>query len=384
MSRDRRSDGARAGRAHARAFGGSTGSAPTCSAATSIRACIYGARVSLTVGFSVALLASRRRPRHRPGLRLRAMGGRHHHAGHGRADVDPADPAGHRADGADARRASATSSSPSPSPRSRACRGWCAASCCRCASSPMSMRPRPPARATPMIILRHILPNTLAPLTGAGDLYLRQRDDHGGDPVLHRRRHAADHSVLGQHHGRGPGALAGQALHRVLSRRVPVGHRAGRQPARRRAARCARSATGQAVCPMALLEVDNLQTHFRTPDGINRAVDGVSFHVDAGETLAIVGESGCGKSVTAMSILRLIPEPPGKIAGSIRFQGTDLLKLSEREMRSDPRQRHRDDLPGADDEPQPGADRRPADRRDAAAAPGARQAGRPRRAPSRC
>ena len=67
---------------------------------------------------------------------------------------------------------------------------------------------------------------------------------------------------------------------------------------------------------MALLEVQNLQTHFRTPEGINRAVDGVSFHVDEGETLAIVGESGCGKSVTAMSLLRLIPEPPGKIAGS--------------------------------------------------------------------
>src|SRR3954452_10378466 len=85
--------------------------------------------------------------------------------------------------------------------------------------------------------------------------------------------------------------------------------------------------------PMALLEVDNLQTHFRTPDGVNRAVDGVTFHVEAGDTLAIVGESGCGKSVTAMSILRLIPEPPGKIAGAIRFEGKDLLKLSEREMR---------------------------------------------------
>src|SRR5712675_2186970 len=85
---------------------------------------------------------------------------------------------------------------------------------------------------------------------------------------------------------------------------------------------------------MALLEVENLQTHFRTPEGINRAVDGVSFHVNEGETLAIVGESGCGKSVTAMSLMRLIPEPPGKIAGSVRFQGTDLLQLSEREMRA--------------------------------------------------
>ena len=85
---------------------------------------------------------------------------------------------------------------------------------------------------------------------------------------------------------------------------------------------------------MALLEVENLQTHFRTPDGINRAVDGVSFVVNEGETLAIVGESGCGKSVTAMSILRLIPEPPGKIAGSIKFMGKDLLTMSDKEMRA--------------------------------------------------
>jgi peptide/nickel transport system ATP-binding protein len=87
------------------------------------------------------------------------------------------------------------------------------------------------------------------------------------------------------------------------------------------------------VNEMALLEVDNLQTHFRTPDGVNRAVDGVSFHVEEGETLAIVGESGCGKSVTAMSILRLVPEPPGRIAGAIRLEGRDLLALDDRAMR---------------------------------------------------
>jgi peptide/nickel transport system ATP-binding protein len=84
---------------------------------------------------------------------------------------------------------------------------------------------------------------------------------------------------------------------------------------------------------MALLEVENLQTHFRTPDGVNRAVDGVSIKIEAGQTLAIVGESGCGKSVTAMSILRLVPEPPGKIAGAIRFQGRNLLECSPQEMR---------------------------------------------------
>jgi peptide/nickel transport system ATP-binding protein len=83
-----------------------------------------------------------------------------------------------------------------------------------------------------------------------------------------------------------------------------------------------------------LLEVENLQTHFGTPDGVVRAVEGLSFHIDAGETLGIVGESGCGKSVTSMSILRLIPEPPGKIAGSIRFEGRDLLSVSEQDMRA--------------------------------------------------
>ena len=84
---------------------------------------------------------------------------------------------------------------------------------------------------------------------------------------------------------------------------------------------------------MALLEVERLQTHFGTPDGVVRAVEGLSFHIEAGETLAVVGESGCGKSVTSMSILRLIQEPPGKIAGAVRFQGRDLLTLPEAEMR---------------------------------------------------
>jgi peptide/nickel transport system ATP-binding protein len=84
---------------------------------------------------------------------------------------------------------------------------------------------------------------------------------------------------------------------------------------------------------MALLEVENLQTHFRTPDGIVHAVDGVSFAVGRGETVAIVGESGSGKSVMANSILRLIPQPPGKIAGQVRFHGEDLLAVSESAMR---------------------------------------------------
>ena len=83
-----------------------------------------------------------------------------------------------------------------------------------------------------------------------------------------------------------------------------------------------------------LLEVEDLQAHFLTPDGVARAVNGLSFQVQAGETVAIVGESGCGKSVTAMSVLRLLPEPPARLGGSIRFRGQDLLRLPEKEMRS--------------------------------------------------
>jgi oligopeptide/dipeptide ABC transporter ATP-binding protein len=83
----------------------------------------------------------------------------------------------------------------------------------------------------------------------------------------------------------------------------------------------------------ALLEVDDLHTQFFTPLGVIRAVDGVSYQLRPGETLGVVGESGCGKSVTALSILRLIASPPGRITGgAIRFEGRDLLDLSEHEM----------------------------------------------------
>ncbi len=85
---------------------------------------------------------------------------------------------------------------------------------------------------------------------------------------------------------------------------------------------------------MALLEVDDLTTYFHTRDGIVRAVDGVSFDVDKGETLGIVGESGSGKSVTCYSLLRLIPEPPGRIErGTAMFDGRDLLSMSRRDLR---------------------------------------------------
>ena len=83
-----------------------------------------------------------------------------------------------------------------------------------------------------------------------------------------------------------------------------------------------------------LLEVHNLKTYFKTDEGLAKAVNGVDLNVPKGETLGLVGESGCGKSVTALSIMRLIPDPPGRIfGGEIIFNGQDLLTLTEPEMR---------------------------------------------------
>ena len=85
---------------------------------------------------------------------------------------------------------------------------------------------------------------------------------------------------------------------------------------------------------MALLEVRDLKTRFYTDDGVVQAVNGVSWEVDEGETLSIVGESGCGKSVSVLSILRLIPQPPGKIeSGEVMFEDRDLMKLKDDDMR---------------------------------------------------
>ncbi len=83
-----------------------------------------------------------------------------------------------------------------------------------------------------------------------------------------------------------------------------------------------------------LLEVNDLKTYFHTYEGVARAVDGVTYHLDPGEALGIVGESGCGKSVTASSIMRIVPDPPGRIVGGqILFQGQDLTQLSQKAMR---------------------------------------------------
>ena len=93
-------------------------------------------------------------------------------------------------------------------------------------------------------------------------------------------------------------------------------------------------ASPAAVNAKTVLEVEGLKTYFFVRQGIVKAVDDISFSLKAGEKLAIVGESGCGKSMTALSILRLVPDPPGRIvAGSVRLEGRDLLKLSDADMR---------------------------------------------------
>jgi oligopeptide transport system ATP-binding protein len=83
------------------------------------------------------------------------------------------------------------------------------------------------------------------------------------------------------------------------------------------------------------LEIRDLATYFYTPEGVVKAVDGISYVVEEGETLGMVGESGCGKSVSALSVMRLIADPPGKIVGGeVIFEGRDLLRLSDSEMRT--------------------------------------------------
>ena len=99
-----------------------------------------------------------------------------------------------------------------------------------------------------------------------------------------------------------------------------------------------------------ILSIRDLRVSFRSGARSAAAVDGVSYDVFAGETLGVVGESGCGKSVTALSILRLIPSPPGEIeSGSIEFDGRDLLGLNHRALYQVARRGHRDDLPGTHD-----------------------------------
>ena len=150
------------------------------------------------------------------------------------------------------------------------------------------------------------------------------------------------------------------------------------------ATRSRSSSNGHGTEP--LLEVKNLKTQFFTQDGVVRAVDDVSFYVMPGETLGVVGESGCGKSMTGLSIMRLIPSPPGKIVdGEVMFEGQDILEdVDDDQVRTIRGNRDRDDLPGPDDLAEPGADHQPPDQRSASAPHGHEQGPGARRARSSC
>ena len=114
----------------------------------------------------------------------------------------------------------------------------------------------------------------------------------------------------------------------------------------------------------ALLDIRGLKTHFATDDGIVQAVDGVDLTVGRGETVCVVGESGCGKTVTALSVLKLIAMPPGRIAGGqILWQGRDIVPMRGGRDEPDTRPGNRHRVPGADDLAQSGLYHRRPDRR---------------------
>ncbi len=125
------------------------------------------------------------------------------------------------------------------------------------------------------------------------------------------------------------------------------------------------------MTPEPLLSVEGLSVGFNTEEGRVRVVEDVSFQLAAGETLGLVGESGCGKSVTAQTIMRLLPSPPSRIEGGrIMFEGEDLAGLPRLADAQDPRRPDRHGFPGADDEPQSDAAHRAADRGSPLAASG--------------
>ena len=141
--------------------------------------------------------------------------------------------------------------------------------------------------------------------------------------------------------------VLGDALRDVLDPRQLHGLAGSRL---RRRSRPLRHALNHRRMAEPLLRVHDLRTYFYTENGVARSVDGVSFEIGAGETVGVVGESGCGKSVTALSLLRLV-RPPGRIepGSAIHFEGNNLVTLDETRHARDPRRAHRHGVPGADD-----------------------------------
>src|SRR6185312_8179005 len=170
----------------------------------------------------------------------------------------------------------------------------------------------------------------------AGDGAVGIGDPDRGIALLPRPRRPRALSLLGAH---AVGIGGGICPHRAVAGGVP-GHRhqprrVRHQSSRGRAARPARSEAAPLMTAATVLEVEGLRTELSLGHGVIKVVDGMSFALRRGETLAIVGESGCGKSMTALSLMRLVPAPPGRIvAGSVRLDGRDLLRLDEAAMRA--------------------------------------------------
>ena len=224
-------------------------------------------------------------------------------------------------------------------------------------SNTLALREQPfveAARAVGMsefrIAVRHVLPNTLAPL-----IVHRHRAARRGDPdrsvaLVPRPRRAGAASVLGPHAvGIGRRIRAHRALAGDLPRPRHQPRRVRHQSVRRCVARHPRSAAARLMTqciarrrdtaaterPSRCSRSTDLRTYFDLRHGVVKAVDGVSFSLAPHETLAIVGESGCGKSITALSLMRLVPDPPGRIAGgAVKLDGVDLLALDEATMRA--------------------------------------------------
>src|SRR5262249_25522766 len=136
----------------------------------------------------------------------------------------------------------------------------------------------------------------------------------------------------GQHDPRGDGRPGRRPVACGIRRCCDHDRSAGVQHGWRRAARSARPGAGDVTTP--LLTVADLRVHLFTARGVVRAVDGVDFSLPAGESLGIVGESGCGKTMTALSLMRLIPSPPARIvSGRILFDGEDVATLDEARLR---------------------------------------------------
>src|SRR6266513_2101060 len=169
---------------------------------------------------------------------------------------------------------------------------------------------------------------------GVHDAHHSRGDAAGGLSQLSRPRRAAADELLGTAYQRGRRADGGGALAADLPGRGIRGHAVLAEFPRRRPARRARRPGIEGLKRVALLEVDDLRTSFHTRNGVVRAVDGVSFCIDRGETLGIVGESGSGKSVTCLSPLGLVPQPPGRIEGvGAVLEGIDLLRCPQEVLR---------------------------------------------------